>query len=156
MSEETRNSVATGISMLGLFIQQLMEEEGLEKTLGYYKKLGYAFGSGTAANFKERFGARTPTPEELKKALETNYSNMGMDMQITTKSDGIEIKINKCPFYQGLSMSGMDHDAITKFCKEASSGEYAAVTEAYPKLEVFSNPRSHENGVCIEGYKIKR
>ena len=156
MSEETRNSVAMGISMLGLFLQQIIQEEGLEKTLAYYKKLGYTFGSGTAATMKQKFGDKTPTPEGLKNVLEGTYSSFGMDMEIKTKPDGIDVKINKCPFYQGLSMSGIDHETITKFCKSAGSGEYAAIADAYPMLEPFSTPRSHEGGVCIEGYKIKK
>jgi hypothetical protein len=155
MSEDVRNSVALGIMMMGMYIQRVIEDQGIEKALEYHKKNGYIMGSRTAASLKKELGD-SPTPEGLKKALEDTYSNFGMDMKITTNPDGIDLLVNKCTFYQGYSMSGMDHDTIIKFCHAAGSGEFAAMKEAYPQLEPFSTPRSSADGVCIEGYKIKK
>ncbi len=63
--------------------------------------------------------------------------------------------IKQCTIHNGLTMAGFDNDTIAKFCKAGGGGEYTAVTDAYPMLQPISKPRTHADGVCIEGYKIK-
>ena len=43
MNDDVRNSVAKGISMLALYVKNVIDEQGLEKALAYYNKVGYAF-----------------------------------------------------------------------------------------------------------------
>lgn len=155
-SEDVRNSVAVGISILGMYMQKVIEDQGLEKALEYYKKVGHMHGSGLVASFKDMCGQETPSPEALKKILSRSLIKLGIDFDIETKPDGIDISIIKCGVYQGLSMAGLDNYSVAAFCRSAAEGQTAAITDAYPKLEPFVNPRSHKGGVCIEGYKIKK
>lgn len=155
MNDDVRNSVAKGISMLALYAKNVIDEQGLEKALAYYNKVGYAFGSGTAMSIKQEFGERPPTPEGLKDILVNNYNGFGMDFEIKATSDSVDITINKCPFHQGFSMAGFDNETIAKFCRSGGSGEIQAMKNAYPKIEPFSTPRSNAEGVCKEGFRFK-
>jgi len=156
MNEERREAVAMGISMMGMYMMHVIEDQGLDKALEYYNKVGYGFGSGTVAALKEKFGDETPTPEGLKEAISANLNGFGQDFEIKNRPDGIDIMIKHCPFYEGLQMVGMDNETITKFCHSGGGGEYAAMKDGYSMLEPFSTPRSHAGGVCKEGYNIKK
>ena len=105
---------------------------------------------------QEKYGDKTPTPEQLKESLSENMTSFGQSFEIETTPDGIDIQIIKCPFYEGWAMSGMDNDTITRFCNRGGEGARAAMKDNYPKLEPYAYPRSHAGGVCLEGYKIKQ
>jgi len=156
MSEESRNSVAMGVSMLGMYMQAVIQDQGLDKALYYYYQMGQMFGKGNVASFKAKSGDETPTPEILHEIFTENLTRFGSDFKITANPDGIDMNINHCAIYQGFSMAGFDNDTISKICKRGGEGQMDAITAVYPKLEPFSTPRSHLDGVCIEGYKIKR
>ena len=145
-----------GIWMLGMYMQQVIEDQGLEKALDFYNKLGYAFGQGTIETLQGKYGEQTPTPEQLKDTLSESMNNFGQDYEIEVTSDSVDIKVFKCPFYEGWAMAGMDNDTITRFCKRGGEGSRAAMKDTYPKLEPYADPRSHAGGVCLEGYKIKK
>ena len=142
--------------MLGLYLQQVIDDQGMQKALDYCNKVGYAFGSGTGVTLKEKFGKQTPTTEQLKQVLIGNLNDFGQDYEISAGQDRVDVKIKKCPFYDGLSSVGMTHDVITQFCKSIGSGERAAMKDAVPELEPFSTPMSKVGDVCLEGYKIKK
>jgi len=154
--EEVYNSVSMGIMMMGLYVNQVIEDQGLEKALDHWNKVGYIFGSGSVASLKEKFGDETPTPEGLKEILTGNLTGFGSDFEITTDSKSVDVTIKKCAIHNGLSMAGFDNDLIAKFCKAGGGGELSAVTKAFPMLEPIHKPRTHADGVCIEGYKIKQ
>jgi len=131
--EEVYNSVATGISMLGLYMNQVIENQGLEKALDYWNKVGYIFGSGRVATLKEKYGDKTPSPEELKDVLSDDMTGFGSDFEIIIDSESVDTTIKQCAIHQGLAM-----------------------TSAYPKLAPYCVPRTSADGVCKEGYKIKK
>jgi hypothetical protein len=53
-------------------------------------------------------------------------------------------------------MAGFDNDTISKICERGGKGQMDAIQAVYLKLEPYATPRSHINGVCVEGYKIKK
>jgi len=154
--EEVYNSVATGISMLGLYMNQVIENQGLEKALDYWNKVGYIFGSGRVATLKEKYGDKTPSPEELKDVLSDDMTGFGSDFEIIIDSESVDTTIKQCAIHQGLSMAGFDNALIAQFCQNVSQGELKAMTSAYPKLAPYCVPRTSADGVCKEGYKIKK
>ena len=139
-----------------MYMQQVIKDQGLEKALDYYYNLGYTFTLGTIATLREKYGDETPTPEQLKETLSENMESFGQTFEIKTTPDGIDMKMIKCPFYEGWAMAGLNNDTITQFCKIGGKGAKAAMEDNYPKLVPYADPRSHADGVCLEGYKIKK
>jgi hypothetical protein len=149
-------SSRSGISRFGSYISQIIDEQGLENALEYYYKLRYIFGSGAATAMKEKIGDKNISPEVLKNVLSSNYTGFGMDYEVETGFDFIEITIKKCPFYQELSKNGLKNAVITQFCDQGSKGEQVAITSVFPDLEPYSVHRKNANIVCKEGYRIKK
>lgn len=149
-------SSRSGITRFGSYIRQIIEDQGLEKALEYYRKLRYIFGSGTATAMKEKIGDEPISPEILKSVLSGNYTGFGMDYEIEISSDSIEIIIKKCPFYQELTKAGLENSVIAQFCDHGSKGEHAAITSVFPDLIPYSQHREDINNVCKEGYKIRK
>ena len=149
-------SSRSGITRLGLYISQIIDDQGLEKALEYYNKLRHIFGSGTATAMKEKIGDEPISPEILKNTLCDNYTCFGMDFEVETGFDSIEITIKKCPIHEELSKAGLKYSVITQFCEQGSKGEHAAITSVFPDLEPYSIHRKDNNTVCKEGYRIKK
>jgi hypothetical protein len=77
MSEEKRNFVAMGVSMLGMYMQAVIKDQGLEKALDYYYQMGQKFGQGNVASFKEKSGDETPSPEDLEEIFTETLTGFG-------------------------------------------------------------------------------
>jgi hypothetical protein len=124
--------------------------------LKLYELVGESFGAGNAQTWKQQFGDKTPTPKELAEAFSSMYDSFGFEYVTKVEKTTVRNEIKKCPFYEGLSMAGLDHVTINKMCQMASKGEERALKEAYPMFDVLAVPRKKPDGVCVESYTINK
>jgi hypothetical protein len=151
--DEVFNSTAGGISLLGLYMKATADKYGLDKAIELYGKVGKSFGDTTA--WKNKFGDKTPSAEELKDVVLAGYDVFGFDIDIKAGKGLVTNKLYKCPFYTGFSMAGFSHDEIHKLCTAAFTAKVKEIERAYPKIKVQEEPRKTPDGYCTETYRIK-
>jgi hypothetical protein len=117
MNEEKRESVAMGISMLGLYKQQVLEDLGLEKALEY-----------------ARAREGTPTLKQLVEVISGSLNGFGQDFSLKTGKDRVDITINECPFYNGLASVGIPNETITQFYKSGGGASFCSVRYLIPVI----------------------
>ena len=151
--DEIFNSMAGGLSILGMYMKAAVDKYGIDKALELYGEVGKGFGDTSA--WRQRFGDRTPTAEELREVLLSSYGGMGFDVDITAGKGTVTNKLYRCPFYTGFSIAGMSHDVISKFCKAAFTAKMRVIEKDYPQITMNEEPRKTPDGFCVETYKIK-
>jgi len=151
--DEVFNSMAGGLSILGLYMKATADKYGLDKAIELYGQVGKSFGDTT--NWKQKWGNRTPTAEELKSMVFAGYDNMGFVIDINAEKGVVTAKLHRCPIYSGFSMAGFSHEEVSRFCKAAFTEKVKEIEKAYPKIKVQEEPRKTPDGFCTETYRIK-
>ncbi len=151
--DEVFNSMAGGLSILGLYMKATAENYGIEKAIELYGQVGKSFGDTTS--WRQKFGDRTPSAEELKEVVFAGYDNMGFDIDVKTEKGTVTAKLHRCPIYSGFSMAGFSHDEVSRFCEAAFTEKINEIERAYPKIKVQEEPRKTSEDHCTETYRIK-
>lgn len=151
--DDVFNSMAGGLSILGLYMKATADKYGLEKAIEIYGQVGKSFGD--TSSWRKKFGDRTPSADEVKEMVFASYDSMGFDIDIKAEKGVVTAKLHRCPIYSGFSMAGFSHDEVSRFCKAAFTEKVKEIEKAYPKIKIQEEPRKTPNGFCTETYRIK-
>jgi hypothetical protein len=81
--------------------------------------------------------------------------SFGLKATMEVGTSTITNHVEACPIYDGLLMSGIDHDTIGELCRASASCESAAVKRIVPDADAsLKEFRSGPDGVCIEEIKL--
>ena len=153
--ENVFNATMSSMSMYGSLFKAIADDFGLDKALEYHGKQGEPFGMMIGETLKQQLGDKKPTAEALKAVLQPSMEGFGFDAEFDVSPTEISLKVQRCPFYEGFKMAGLDHETIGKTCSAMSSVEFAKIKEYYPNIEGSVKYRGSSEGYCLEKFTLK-
>ena len=117
MIEEAYNATMNMTTMYGAFLNTVAHEIGWEQAIDLMSKTDEALGASMGKTTKEQMGIKdldVGTASSIMKGMGATY---GITAELEEGPNTVLVKNYKCPFYDGLKMSGFDHEAIEVFCR---------------------------------------
>jgi steroid delta-isomerase-like uncharacterized protein len=140
----------------GWLLQEMAKELGWDRTIAIYAGIGDKAGQWLGGMVLARSGGQKPDVACLSAVLAHTYRGMGIECETKPSNGGMTIRIERCPIYEGLAASGIDHATIQKLCEgEASrrSGQlHGLVPELMDKVTFRENPSEN----CVEEFVLAK
>ncbi|MCW4012659.1 MAG: hypothetical protein NWF07_06675 [Candidatus Bathyarchaeota archaeon] len=133
----------------GILFKVLMDKYGFEEALNHHLEARLIVSAKSMRVLQEKHD--TLTQEEYFEALQNNFHGAGYDAMVETTEEAYKVTVKRCPFYNGLSMAGIEHETILRICENS----YAQRAKNYSSLFMgLIKQRDAAEGVCVEGFRL--
>ena len=143
-------------TLYGWLLQEVAKEVGWDKALASNAGVGDRLGGLVGGIVRAKCGERKPDAACISAVLEDGYKGFGIDYEIQAHEGGVTVRYERCPIYEGLAASGIDHATIQQVCQGISSHQYAQlhglVFEVTGKIKI----RESASDTCIEEYVLAK
>jgi hypothetical protein len=153
--EHAYQAAMSAMSIYAGLFKAIEDDVGLDKALEYHGKQGEPFGIMIGETLKQQLGDKAPTIEAIKSITKPSMESFGFDPEIEESPTKLSFKIQRCPFYAGFQMAGLDHEKIGKMCNVLSSTEFTQLKKYYPNIEGNMNFRDSSESYCLETFTLK-
>jgi hypothetical protein len=133
----------------GILFKVLTDKYGFEEALNHHLEARLIVSEKAMAVLREKHDAMDQ--ETYTNTLRDNFHGAGYDADVEATDAYYEVTVKRCPFYNGLSMAGIDHGTILRICENS----YAQRARNYPTLFMgLIKQRDALGGHCVEGFKL--
>ena len=140
----------------GWLLQEVAKEVGWEKTIAIYASTGDRGGQWLGAMVRAKSGEQKPDAACVSAVLEDAYKGMGIDCEARTSDRGMTIRIERCPIYEGLAASGIDHATIRKLCEGEAGRRSEHLHGLVPELTGKLKFRESASDTCLEDFVLAK
>lgn len=133
----------------GILFKVLMDKYGFEEALSHHLEARLIVSSKAMGVLQEKHDALTR--EEYAMTLQANFHGAGYDTDVEMTDTVYRVTVKRCPFYNGLSMAGIEHETILRICENS----YAQRARNYSSLFMgLIKQRETPEDVCVEGFRL--
>lgn len=154
--EEAFNAAKLAYTLYGWLLQEVAKEVGWETAIRAQGRLGDRFADLYDGMFKKKCAGAELGAGAIAAALDECYQHFGSDHEITAHGDTVAFRTARCPVYEGLTASGLDHAAIEKICCVGSAREAEVLHERFPELTVRLKFRKPGEQACVEEFVLAK
>jgi hypothetical protein len=133
----------------GLFLQEIAAVLGWEKAIDMQERVGFKAGEGLAkAVMAVRTGKETD-PTAVAEVLDAAIGSLAIDCEHQAGDGKVTGIYRRCPIYDGLAASGLDHASIWKVCEAWGRGEVDRWQQLAPDIARKATVRATAKEVCL-------
>jgi hypothetical protein len=143
-------------TLYGWLLQEMAKEVGWEKTVEINASVGDRLGGMIGGMLRDKCADREVNAASVASILEEGLRDFGLDYEVEAHGDGATARYSRCPLYQGLSDSGIDHATIERVCSGIASRQGAQVHSLFPALTVKIKIREKADDLCVEEYALTK
>ena len=132
----------------GILFKVLIDKYGIEKAIDHHLEARLEVSDKAMGVLKEKHD--TLDTETYAMTLKNNFHRSGYDTYVKVTDNSIEVTVNRCPFYNGLSQAGIEHDTILRICNNS----YAQRARNYPLFLGLIKQRDAAEGHCVEAFRL--
>ena len=148
--DERFNAVSHIWRRYGLFFKVLMDTYGFDETLKHHLEARSQMDKLSMNALKEKRDQLTP--EQFAGTIEGNFQKSGYSAEVNLTEDSVMVKIDRCPFYHGLSLAGLSHELIQRVCDSYCSQR----AQNFPIYMGIIEFRKTPEDRCIEGFRLNK
>ena len=133
----------------GILFKVLIDKYGFEEALNYHLEARLIVSAKAMGVLQEKHDALTR--EEYAETLQINFHGAGYEAMVETTDTLHMVTVKRCPFYNGLSLAGIEHETILHICENS----YAQRAKNYSSLFMgLIKQRETPEVTCVEGFKL--
>jgi hypothetical protein len=155
-TQEAFEAAKLAYTLYGWLLQEVAKEVGWETAIRAQSRLGDRFADLYSRMFKEKCAGAELGGDVIAATLNESYQHFGSDHEIAMHGDAVAFRTTRCPIYEGLTASGMDHDTIEKVCCSATFREAELMHERFPELTAKLKFREQAQEACVEEFALAR
>lgn len=137
-------------TMYGWLLQEVAKEAGWDKAIARNAGVGDRLGGVVGGMVRAKCGEQKPDAACISAVLEDGYKGFGIDYEIQAREGGVTVRYDRCPIYEGLAASGIDHATIQQLCQAISSHEYEQLHGLLPEVTGKIKIREGASDTCLE------
>ncbi len=143
-------------TLYGWFLQEVAKEVGWDKAVAIHAGNGDKVAGMLGGMVRAKCGQQKPDGGRVAAALEEAYRGFGMDYEVQATSGSAVNRVERCPFYDGLAASGIDHATIQQLCQDMAGREYEQLKRLVPELAGKIKFRESASDVCLEEFAVAK
>ena len=133
----------------GILFKVLIDKYGFEEALNHHLEARLIVSTKAMEVLQEKHDALTKN--EYAMTIQNNFHSAGYEAMVDTTENAIRVTVKRCPFYNGLSLAGIEHETILRICENS----YAQRAKNYPSLFMgLIKQRDAAEGTCVEGFRL--
>ena len=140
----------------GWLLQEVAKEVGWEKTIAIYAVAGGKFAALLGGMVRTKCGEQKVDAACISAVLVEAYKNVGIDFEVQARNGGVTVQVERCPIYEGLAASGIDHATIQKLCQGMTGGRFERLHELVPELKRKIKFRESASSACLEEFALAK
>ena len=143
-------------TLYGWLLQEVAKEVGWDKALASNAGVGDRLGGLVGGIVRAKCGERKPDAACISAVLEDGYKGFGIDYEIQAHEGGVTVRYERCPIYEGLAASGIDHATIQQLCEAVAAREFGHLNATVPARTGTAKVRESPGGHCVEEYVLTK
>ncbi len=153
-NDSTYEAAKNAYTVYGWFLQQAASDLGWEKVSALHARVGDRMAGVIIMMLKARSGEHKLDTNCLSAVLDHLYKGFGMNYELRSGEDSVIGEYKRCPMYEGLSASGMEHTKIQKLCEAFAGHEAATLRQVFPELKLIAKFRECADKPCMEEFAL--
>jgi hypothetical protein len=138
----------------GLLLQEVAKELGWERAIATQEGVGSKVGEGLASAVLASCAGKAVEPGALAAVLDAAVGSLAIECEHQAEDGKVTGIYRRCPIYDGLAASGLDHAPIQKVCETWGSGERRRWRQMVPGVARQGKFRETGRDVCLEEYTL--
>jgi len=155
-NESAFEAAKNAYTMYGWFLQEVAREAGWDKAIAIHAGVGDKIGGMLGGMVRAKCGEQKPDATCIAAVLEDAYKGFGIDYEIQVSDNGVTSRYERCPFYAGLAVAGIDHATIQKLCQGIEGRQYKQLHGLVPELTGKVKIRENPGDNCVEEFVLAR
>ncbi len=143
-------------TLYGWFLQEAAADLGWDKAIAIQGRAGNRMAEVLTYMMRAQCGDSKPDPECISTVMNALFKNFGSDYEFQANDGGVTATYRRCPIYDGLAASGMEHAAIQNVCEAFQQHEYGKLQQAFPELTVTGKFRETADDSCVEEFVVAK
>ena len=150
------NAAKGAYSMYGAVLKDVAQEMGTDKAVDLHARQGPCFGAMMAEMIEDEVGDGAFSMQAVASALNNMAEGAGLIYEVESTETSATLDTYKCPIYDGLAMSGWNHDDIGRMCSCIADAEAAELKKTYPQITACLKFRSDPEASCVEEFLLEQ
>ena len=150
--EAAKNAYA----LYGWLLQDVAKEVGWDRAIAIHAGGGDRIAGMLGGMVRAKCRQQTPDAASVAEVLEDAYRGFGMDYEVEATNGSVKNRIKRCPIYDGLAASGIDHATIQQLCQGMAGREYDHLKGLVPELTGRVKFRENASDTCLEEFVLAR
>jgi len=155
-SKDALNAATSAYSTYGGLFKEVVKEFGMEKALALAAKQGESMGAQMAATLKKKLGGKELDTKTVAAVTKEMMDGSGYTYEMKETPASVVMKVDKCPFYEGLKMAGLDDKTIKSICTRMGEGTNDVIKKQFPKLQTRLKFRTSPDSFCTEEFALRK
>ena len=140
----------------GWLLQEVAKGSGWDKTIAIHSGVGDKFGGMLGGMVRAKCGQQKPDAACVSAVVEEMCKAVGIDCEIEASNGGLKVRYERCPIYEGLAASGINHATIQQLCEAIAGREFGQLNELVPELTGKAKVRERPGDSCVEEYRLAK
>ena len=154
--EEVFEAAKMAYTLYGWLLQEVAKEVGLETAFRAQSRIGDRLADLYEPMFKQKCAGAELGAVAIAEALGDCYRHFGSDHEIVAQGDTVAFRTTRCPVYEGLKASGLDHAVIEKACSVGTARSTELLHERFPELTARLKFREPGEESCVEEFVLAK
>jgi hypothetical protein len=88
--------------------------------------------------------------------LDSVLKGMGIDYELQTGENSVTGQYKRCPIYDGLAASGIEHATIQHVCEGFGADECRKLQQVFPEITLTTRFRERVEDACMEEFALAK
>lgn len=154
--EEVFEAAKMAYTLYGWLLQEVATEVGWETAFRAQSRIGDRLAGLYEPMFEQKSAGAELGVGAIAEALGDCYRHFGSDHEIVAQGDTVAFHTARCPVYEGLKASGLDHAIIEKVCSVGTARSAELLHERFPGLTARLKFREQGNQPCLEEFVLAK
>jgi len=141
-------------TLYGWLLQEVAKGAGWERTTAIHAGVGDKLAGMLGGMVRAKCGQQKPDAACIAAVLEDANKEFGIDYEIQAGEGGVTSRYERCPIYEGLAASGIDHATIQQLCQGISGRQYEQLHGLVPELTGKIKIRESTSDTCLEEFVL--
>ncbi|MFB3777748.1 MAG: hypothetical protein ACE141_09055 [Bryobacteraceae bacterium] len=153
-NDSEHEAAKNAYTFYGWFLQEVAKEVGWDKAVAIHAGNGDKFAGMLGGMVRAKCSQQKPDAECVAAVLENAYKKCGMDYEVQATDGIVTVRVGRCPIYDGLAASGIDHAKIQQLCQGLGGREYEQLKRLVPELAGKVKFRESASDTCLEEFVV--
>ena len=151
-SDSAFEAAKTAYTGYGWLLQEVAKDAGWDKAIAINASTGDRVGQWLGSMVRAKCGEQKPDAASIAAGLEDAYRRIGIDYEVQASDAGVTNRVERCPFYEGLAASGIDHATIQQLCQAFADREFKQLKGLVSGLTGKLKFRESASDTCFEEF----
>lgn len=153
-TESAYQAAKTAYTLYGWYLQEVAAEFGWENAIALQGRTGIRMADMLAGALRSACGERKLQPAAISDCIHSLFKKLAADYDLQTGTNRVVGRYGRCPIYDGLAASGIEHAVIQKVCEALHTDECRRLEHVFPEIKLRARFRERADGECIEEFVL--